>query len=113
MNSTTKTAAKVVEELNQSNENSDTKKEGIKHTKARSGESLKKKWKSKVMYGQYVRSIDREFIGEEDIFLWLLRGDLKAENGSEILAAQDRALKKKKKKKTVNRGYNGSTKDLL
>jgi len=34
--------AKVVEELNQSNENSDTKKEGIKHIKVKLGESLKK-----------------------------------------------------------------------
>ena len=35
MNSTIKVAAKVVGELNQSNENSDTKKEGIKHIKAK------------------------------------------------------------------------------
>jgi hypothetical protein len=33
MNTTVKAAAKVVEELNLSNENSDTKKEGIQHTK--------------------------------------------------------------------------------
>jgi len=32
MNSTIKMAANVVEELNQRNENSDTKKEGIQHT---------------------------------------------------------------------------------
>jgi hypothetical protein len=51
MNSTIKTAAaKVVEELNQSNENSETEKEDIQHTKARLGESLKKKWESKVMH---------------------------------------------------------------
>jgi len=37
-------AAKIVEELNQSDENSDTKKEGMQHTKARLEESLKKKW---------------------------------------------------------------------
>jgi hypothetical protein len=35
MNSTINTAAKVAEELNQSNENGDAKKEGIQHTKAR------------------------------------------------------------------------------
>jgi hypothetical protein len=43
INSTIKAAAKVAEELNQSNENSDAKKEGIRHIKAKLGESLKKK----------------------------------------------------------------------
>jgi len=43
MDSTTKTAAMVAEELNQSNENSDTRKEDIQHTKARLGTYLKKK----------------------------------------------------------------------
>jgi hypothetical protein len=42
-NSTIKAAANVAEELNQSNENSDTKNEGIQHIKAKLGESLKKK----------------------------------------------------------------------
>jgi hypothetical protein len=37
--STIKTAAKVAEELNQSNGNRDTKKEGIQHIQARLGES--------------------------------------------------------------------------
>jgi hypothetical protein len=35
-------AAKVAEELDQSNENSDTKNEGIQHIKAKFVESLKK-----------------------------------------------------------------------
>jgi len=35
MNSTIKVAANVAEELNQSHENSDTKKEGIQHVKAK------------------------------------------------------------------------------
>jgi hypothetical protein len=39
MNSTTETASKVAEELNQSNGNSDTEKEGIQHRQARLGES--------------------------------------------------------------------------
>jgi len=51
-----------------------------------------KKWENKVMYGQYIRNIDRLLIGEEDTFIWLSRGDLNAETESEILAAQDRAL---------------------
>jgi hypothetical protein len=58
MNSTIKTGRMIAEELNQSNENSDRKNEGIQHTKARSGPSLNKKWESKVIHGQYVRSID-------------------------------------------------------
>ena len=59
-------AAKFAEELNQSNEYSDSKREGIRHTKARLGESLKTKWESNVMYGQYIRSVDRQQISEED-----------------------------------------------
>jgi hypothetical protein len=30
------------------------------------------------MHGQYIRNIDRQLIGEEDTFLWLSKGDLKA-----------------------------------
>ena len=58
-------------------------------TKATPGESLKKKWKKKVMHGQYIRNIDRQLISEEDTFFWLSMGDLKA---SEIVAAKDQAL---------------------
>jgi hypothetical protein len=54
MNSTIKTTAKITEELRQPNEKSDTKQEGIQHTKARLGEVLKNKWKSKVMHRQYI-----------------------------------------------------------
>jgi len=35
------------------------KQNGIQHTQARMGESLKKKWKNKVMHGQHIRNIDR------------------------------------------------------
>jgi len=59
------------------------------------GEFLKKKWNSKVMHGQYIRNIDRQFISEEDTFLWLSTGDLKAETEIEIVAAQDQALQTK------------------
>jgi len=43
-NSIIKTAAKITEELSQPNEKSDAKQDGIQHTGARLGESLKKKW---------------------------------------------------------------------
>ena len=92
MNSIIKTAAKITEEPN---EKSDAKQDGIQRTKARLGESLKEKWKNKVMHGQYIRNIDRQLIGEEDTFLWLSKGDLKAETESEIVAAQDQALQTK------------------
>jgi len=82
--------AKVTEELNQSNEKSDTKREGIQHTRARFGQSLKKKWDNKVMHGQYIRSTDRQLPGEEERFPWLSRGNMKGE--IEIIAAQDQAL---------------------
>jgi hypothetical protein len=34
------------------------------------------------MHGKYIRNIDRQLIGEEDMFLWPSKGDLKAENES-------------------------------
>jgi hypothetical protein len=39
------------------------------------------------MHDQHIRSIDRQLISEEDMFLWLL----KAETESEIVATQDEA----------------------
>jgi hypothetical protein len=63
------------------------------------------------MHGQYIRSIDKHLISGEDTFLWLSKGDLKAETGSEIVAAQDQALQTKyyakcyKQKKTANADY--------
>jgi len=47
------------------------------------------------MHGQYIRNIDRQLVSEEDTFLWLSKGDLKAETESEIVAAQDQALQTK------------------
>jgi len=95
MNSIIKTAAKIAEELSQPSEKSNPKQEGIQHTKARLGEVLKNRWKNKVMHGQYIRNMDRQLISEEDTFLWLSKGDLKAETESEIVAAQDQAIQTK------------------
>ena len=47
------------------------------------------------MHGQYIRNMDRQHISEEDMFLWLSKGDLKAETESEIVAAQDQVLQTK------------------
>ena len=55
--------------------------------KAKLAEVLKKKWESKVILGQYARNMDRQPISELDTFLWLSKGDLKAETESEIVAA--------------------------
>jgi hypothetical protein len=95
MNSTVKTAAKSVEELNKSDENSDTEKEGVQHTKARLGVTLKQKWESTIMHSQYTKSTDTHLVSEEDTFLWLSRGYLKAETESEIIAAQDQTFQSK------------------
>jgi lipopolysaccharide export LptBFGC system permease protein LptF len=95
MNSTAKAAAKITDELSQSNKNNDMKQDGIQNTKARLAESSKEKWENKVMHGQYIRSIDKHLISEEDMFLWLSKGDLKVETESEIVAAQNQALQTK------------------
>jgi hypothetical protein len=47
------------------------------------------------MHGQYIRNIDRQRMSEEDTFLWLSKGDLKAETESEIVAAQDQSIQTK------------------
>ena len=47
------------------------------------------------MHGQYTRSRDRQLISKEGMFLRLSRGDLKGEIETEIIAAQDQALKTK------------------
>jgi len=47
MSSIIMTAAKFTEELSQPSEKSGAKRDGIQHTKARLGDSLKKKWKTK------------------------------------------------------------------
>jgi hypothetical protein len=67
------------------------KQDGVQNAKARLAESLKEKWENKVMHCQYIRSIDCE----EDTFLWLSKGDPKAETESEIMVAQDQALQTK------------------
>jgi hypothetical protein len=94
-NPTIKSAAKTakVAELNQLNENSDTKREGFQHIKARQEESLKKKSDSRIMHGKYNGSMDRQHISEEDTSLWLSTGDLKGETDSEIISAQIRHYK--------------------
>jgi len=46
-----------------STESSDTKEESKQDTKARLGESLKRKWGSNVMHGQCIRNVDRQLLG--------------------------------------------------
>ena len=66
MKSTIKTAAKVVEELNQFNENSGTQRR--RHTANRSTITgvFKEKWESKGKHHEYIRSTDRQLTGEDD-----------------------------------------------
>jgi len=92
MNSIIKTAAKITEELSRPNEKSDAKQDGIQHTKARLGESLEKMEKQS---NEWAVNIDRQLISEEDTFLWLSKGELKAETESEVVEAQDQALQTK------------------
>jgi len=57
------------------------------NTQGKIGGVPKKKRKNKVMYGQYIRNVDRQLISKEDTFLCLSNGDLKTETESEIVAA--------------------------
>jgi hypothetical protein len=95
MNSTVGAAAKIIDEFNESNENNGTKQDEVQNKKARLAESLREKWENKVMHGQYISSIDKHLISEDDTFLWLSKGDLQTETESEIVAAQDQALQTK------------------
>ena len=92
MNSVTRLAAKIMEELGPLQGQREATPEDRRSMKAKLAEVLKKKWESKVMHGQYIRNMDRQLISEEDTFLWLSKGDLKAETESEIVATQDQAL---------------------
>jgi hypothetical protein len=69
----------------------------VRHTtyKCKLRKVLKEKWESKEMHGHHIRNICTELISQEDTFLWLLRGDPKAEIESEITAAQNRTLQTK------------------
>jgi hypothetical protein len=89
MSSILKLAAKFTEYLHQLNQKNDAQKNKIQHTKTKWGAVLKKKWKDKAMHGQYIRNVNRQIVSEEDTFLWLTKGDLKAETESKIVAAQD------------------------
>jgi hypothetical protein len=95
MNSILKSAAKIIEELSQLSGKNDAKQDEMQHTKERLGEVLNKKWKNKLMHGEYIRNMDRQLISDKDTFLWLSKGDLKAETESEIVAAQDQLLNMK------------------
>jgi hypothetical protein len=48
------------------------------------------------MHGQYVISTGRRLVSGENTLLWLSKGDLKAQIESEIVAAQNQTLQKKK-----------------
>ena len=60
---------KVAEKLNISNEHSD--KKGRHTTQKMKIKESWRKWESKVMHEQYIRSISIQLISEEDSFLWL------------------------------------------
>ena len=47
------------------------------------------------MHDQYIRSMDRQLIIEEDTFPWLSMGHLKGETESEVIATQDQAFQTK------------------
>jgi hypothetical protein len=65
MDSILKSAAKIIEKLNQLSGKNDAKQDEMQNTKGRLGGALKKKWKNKVMHGHYIRNMDRQLIVKE------------------------------------------------
>ena len=59
------------------------------------GDSLKKIGNNKIMYWEYIINTDRQLISEQGTFLWLSKGDQKAETESQIVVAQYQALQTK------------------
>ena len=64
MKSTVKVTAKVEEEINHSNENSDTKNKSHSTHKSKSRTVLKEKMGKQVMHDQYMISMNRQLTGE-------------------------------------------------
>jgi hypothetical protein len=64
----------------------------MEHKKARSEKLFKKKWESKIIHGQYIKSTGRQLVSKEDILLLLSGRNVKRETESEIMATQDQAL---------------------
>ena len=91
MNSILISAAKIIVEWNQLNGKKDAKTGWNATHEGKIGRSFKEEVENKVMHGQYIRNMDRQLFNEEDTFLWLSKGDFKAETESEIVAAQDQA----------------------
>jgi hypothetical protein len=89
------------------NDDNTKKKEGIQHIKAKLGAPLKKKWESKITLGQYIRSVERQFVGEEVTLLWLLRGDLKGESVSKLITNTRSGITNKKR--TCNKNITKQT----
>jgi hypothetical protein len=57
--------------------------------------SAVKKCHNKVISGQCVRSINRQIISEKDTFLWIPRGNLKAETEGEIITVREQVYENK------------------
>ena len=118
MNSVTRLAAKIMEELGPLQGQREVTSEDRWSMKAKLAEVLKKKWGSKVMHGQYIINMDGQLISEEDSFLWLSKEGLKAETESEIFTAQYQALHmkyygEKKSWKRRQTAHAGSANNLM
>ena len=68
MNSVTRLATKIMEELGPLQGQREATPEERRSMKAKLAEVLTKKWESKVIHGQYVRNMDIQLISEEDTF---------------------------------------------
>lgn len=68
---------------------SEYNKEHVKETIA---SNIGKKWKEKAMHGQYPRGLEAETIDSRNTCTWLVKGELKIETESLVVAAQDQAI---------------------
>ena len=73
--------------------------------KKKISESIRTKWKGKIMHGQYPLMLENDSIESNLSTIWLSKGVLKAETESLIVAAQDQALNTRYRERKIHKKH--------
>jgi hypothetical protein len=65
---------------------------GTRQIKDSIAEKTRERWQGKRIHGQFPCNSDEKLVDNEQSYLWLKFGDIKAETESTIVAAQDQAI---------------------